>query len=143
MKLTNLKSNKAFTLQDAVIAIILILLFSGTIAATTVTIYKIQAGTKVDSVAMLFVVQVMERIDKLGYTEIEDDTINTVVAQMREDFSIPESFSLKLEIEPDEITNNLVKTIYVQLGYNFQGQDKNISIKTLKVKEFEGETNEK
>ena len=143
MKLTNLKSNKAFTLQDAVIAIILILLFSGTIASTTVTIFKIQAGTKVDSVAMLFVVQVMERIDKLGYTEIQDDTINTVVAQMRKDFSIPESFSLKLEIEPDEITNNLVKTIHVQLGYNFQGQDRNISIKTLKVKEFEGETNEK
>ena len=143
MKLTKLKSNKAFTLQDAVIAIILILLFAGTIGATMVTIYKIQIGTKIDSIATLFVVQIMERIDKLGYTEIQEDTINSVIAQMREDFSIPESFSLKIEIEPDEITNNLVRTIHVQLGYNSQGQDRNISVKTLKVKEFEGETNER
>ena len=143
MKLTNLKSNKAFTLQDAVIAIIIIMLFSGTIGATMVNIYKVQADTKIDSVAILFIVQITERIDKLGYTEVTAENMNNVITQMRKDFSIPQSFSLNIEIEPDEITNNLVKTVNVQLGYHFLNEDRSISVKTLKVKEFEGETNER
>ena len=143
MKLTNLKSNKAFTLQDAAIAIIIIMLFAGTIGVTMVNIYKVQAVTKIDAVASLFVVQVTERIDKLGYTEVTAENMNNVITQMRKDFSIPQSFNLNIEIEPDEITNNLVKTVNVQLGYNFLNEDRSISVKTLKVKEFEGETNER
>ena len=143
MKLTNLKSNKAFTLQDAVIAIIIIMLFSGTIGATMVNSYKVEANTKIDSVAILFIGQITERIDKLGYTEVTAENMNNVITQMRKDFSIPQSFSLNIEIEPDEITNNLVKTVNVQLGYHFLNEDRSISVKTLKVKEFEGETNER
>ena len=143
MKLTNLKSNKAFTLQDAAIAIIIIMLFAGTIGATMVNIYKVQAGTKIDAVASLFIVQITERIDKLGYTEVTTENMNNVITQMRKDFSIPQSFNLNIEIEPDEITKNLVKTVNVQFEYNFLNEDRSISVKTLKVKEFEGETNER
>ena len=139
MKFAKLKSNKAFTLQDAAIAIAIILLFAGTITSTFVAIYKIQADTKVDSVAALFTVQIMERIDKLGYNEVEEDNIDNIISKMRADFNIPNNFSINIEIEPDEITNELVKTVHVKLGYNFNNQDKSISIKILKIKEFKEE----
>ena len=139
MKNAKLKSNKAFTLQDATIAIVIILLFAGLISTGFVTIYKVQAGTKIDSVAMLFVVQIMERIDKLGYNEVKETTIDNLISQMRTDFNISNNFSINIEIEPDDITNELVKTVHVRLGYNFNGEERGISIKTLKVKEFKGE----
>ena len=143
MEFTKLKSNKGFTIQDLVIALTIILLFTSTIVTGFITIYKMQLDTKMDSIASLFLVQIMERIDKLGYTEVAEGKLDSLISQMRSDFSIPESFSLSIEIEPDNMTNGLVKTVHVKLGYVFQDQDRSISVKTLKVKEFEGENNEK
>ena len=139
MKLAKLKSNRAFTLQDLAIAIIVIFLFVGTITSTFITIYKIQAETKVDSVAMLFTVQIMERIDKLANNDVSESNMNDLIYQMRTDFGIPDGFSINIEIEPDETTNELVKAVSVKLGYNFNNKYRGISIKTLKIKEFKEE----
>ena len=139
MKLAKLKSNKAFTLQDLAIAIIVICLFVGTITSTFITIYKIQAETKVDSVAMLFTVQIMERIDKLAYNDVSESNMNDLIHQMRTDFGISDNFNINIEIEPDETTNELVKAVNVKLSYNFNNKDRGISIKTLKIKEFKEE----
>lgn len=143
MKYAKLKSNRAFTIQDLAIAILIILLFVGTISSGFVMIYKVQAKTKIDSVAMLFIVQIMEHIDKIGYNEVSNENINNLISNMRYNFSIPEEFNINIEIEPDSITNNLVKTVDVTLSYNIINQDRAILVKTLKVKEFEGENNEK
>ncbi len=136
MNYEKLKSNKAFTLEDAAVAIAIILICAGTVSTCFISIYEIQAGTKVDSVAMLFVVQIMERIDKLSYNEVQESTIDSVISTMRADFKIPNSFNVNIEIEPDEITNDLVKTVKVKLEYKFNNKDRGILVKVLKVKEF-------
>ncbi len=143
MEFTKLKSNKGFTIQDLVIALTIILLFTSTIVTGFITIYKMQLDTKMDSIASLFLVQIMERIDKLGYTEVAEGKLDSLISQMRSDFSIPSNFTLDIKIEQDDTTKNLVKTVHVKLGYVFQNKDRSISVKTLKVKEFEGENNEK
>ncbi len=140
MKLAKLKSNKAFTFQDLAIAIIVICLFVGIITSTFITIYKIQAETKLDSVAMLFAVQIMERVDKLAYNDVSEENMSNLIYNMRVDFGIPDKFSINIEIEPDDITNKLVKSVNVKLGYNFNNKDRGISIKTLKIKEFKEES---
>ena len=136
MNYEKLKSNKAFTLEDAAVAIVIIFICAGTVSATFIAIYEIQAETKVDSIAMLFVVQIMERIDKLSYNEVQESTIDSVISSMRADFKIPNSFNVNIEIEPDKITNDLVKTVNVKLEYKFNNKNRWILVKVLKVKEF-------
>jgi len=49
MKFNKLKTSRGFTLQDLVIAIIILMLFAGTIGGIYVVIYKTQIETKIDS----------------------------------------------------------------------------------------------
>ena len=140
MKITKLKSNKGFTLQDVVVAIIIIFIFVGVVASLFIVIYKVESETKVDVVAMLVVVQAMERIDKLGYNEVQESTLSSVISTMRTDFSIPESFNISMRIIPDSLTDELVKTVEFKLNYHIFTRDRNIVIRTLKIKEFEGES---
>ncbi len=139
MKLTRniLKSNKGFTMQDAVVAIIIILLFSGTIGSLYMAIYKLKADTMVDSVASLFMVQIMERIDKVSYEKVEESEIPALISKMRDDFSIPDAFKINVEVLPDANTDKYVKTVQVTINYSFSGRDMQIVMKRLKVKELE------
>ncbi len=132
----SLKSNKGFTLQDAAIAIGIILLFTGVVVGGFIKIANVQAETKLDAVATLFAVQAMERIDKVSYEEVEKDNLEELASQMKNDFSIPSSFDIKLDIIPDELTDQLVKTVQLDLSYTFQNETRNIVIRRLKVKEL-------
>ena len=89
---------------------------------------------------MLFAVQIMERVDKLAYNDVSEENMSNLIYNMRVDFGIPDKFSINIEIEPDDITNKLVKSVNVKLGYNFNNKDRGISIKTLKIKEFKEES---
>ena len=134
---STLKSNKGFTMQDAAIAISIIFLFVGTVTAFYMQIYKLQAETKLDSVAMLFVVQIMERIDKEPYSSLEDSSkIEELVNTMQNEFSIPASFDIYIRVIPDEQTDEYVKTVELNLSYTFQGKNRDIVIRKLKVKEL-------
>ena len=83
-----IKSNQAFTMQDLVIAIMVLLLFVGTIGGTYLAIYQVQADTKLDSVATLYMIQMLEYIDKIGY----DEVTNGMEETLRTQFAVPSRF---------------------------------------------------
>lgn len=131
-----LQSNKGFTLQDLAVAIIAIILFAGVIGGTYVSVYRVQAETKVEAIATLFTVQIMEYIDKIGYDEVTQDDTDLLIQEMRNKFSIPSSYTMELEVIPMLEAQDLVKTVKLTFGYKFMNLDRNIIIQRLKVKEL-------
>ena len=131
-----LQSNKGFTMQDAAVAIIAIILFAGVIGSTYVSIYKVQAETKVEAIATLFTVQIMENIDKIGYDEVTENNTDLLIQEMRNKFSIPSSYKIELQVIPMLEAQDLVKTVRLTFGYKFMNIDRNIMIERLKVKEL-------
>ena len=128
------KSEKGFTIQDLIAAMIVLGLFVGIIGTLYVSIYKVQLDTKVDSIATLYAVQIMERVDKLGYEEFTNSTIDQVLANMRNDFSIPDSYHISFEVIPYQ-SDDLIKTVKMTINYEFAGKERTIIIQRLKVKE--------
>lgn len=131
----NLKSNKGFTMQDLAIAIIILFLFAGTIGSICVSIYQVQADTKIDSIATLYAVQIMEYIDKISYEEVSNGIENTV----RQEFNLPKGFNILIEVSsylPTENSQDLVKQVKLTLAYQFRDDNRTIKIERLKIKEL-------
>ena len=130
-----IKSNKGFTMQDLIIAIMILLLFVGTIGGTYLAIYQLQADTKLDSVATLYMIQMLEYKQKIGYDEVE----NGIEEILRTQFNIPSRFAIKIDVFsylPSSNSEDLVKTVKLTMNYIFQEQERNLVITTLKVKEL-------
>ena len=131
----NLKSNKGFTMQDLAIAIIILFLFAGTIGGIYLSIYQIQSDTKLDSIATLYTVQIMEYMDKISYKQVTNGMEDAV----RQQFNIPDSFNILIDVSsylPSQDSEDLVKQVSVTLTYHFNDSDKTIKIERLKVKEL-------
>lgn len=130
------QSNKGFTIQDLIIALMVIMLFVGTITGAYLSIYKVQADTKIDAVATVYMVQIMERVDKVGYEEFTSQTLGEeFVNQVRNDFTIPSSFGIVIESTPTN-EEDIVRTVKVSLNYTFSGKERSITMERLKVKEI-------
>jgi len=130
-----IKLNNGFTMQDLAIAIIILILFAGTIGSIAVSAYKVQTETKIDAVATLYAVQVAEYIDKISYEEVVEG-IESTVAQ---EFDIPSSFNLDLTISnytPETGSEDIIKEVVINLKYNFNNSEKNITLERLKIKEL-------
>jgi len=138
MKITKktLKTNKGFTLQDLVIAIIILMLFTGTIGGTYIAVYKVQADTKIDSVATLYTVEIMEYIDKIAYEEVRSENLPNLIQTIKTNFNIPSTFQVNIEIIEPNNPQDLVKTVKLTLKYTFSEQERSIVIERLKVKEL-------
>lgn len=136
MKLTKsmLKSNKGFTVQDVAIAIMVIVAFASIVSSTYLVIYKTQASTKIDAIATLYTVQITERIDKLSYDDVAQENLQTIIATMKSDFTIPSSFEINLDIIPYN-DQDIIKTVKLTLNYTALGSQRAITIERLKVKE--------
>lgn len=135
-KVVKLKSNKGFTMNDLIAAIAILTIFVGLIGSLLVTTYKIQAISQVDELAMLYVIQAAEYIDKVSFDEVDDQVANKISNK----FSIPEAYTLSVytqEYLPYGETVSYVKNVSITIKYkNFNNEDKNISIDRLKIKEI-------
>ena len=131
----SIKCSDGFTMQDLAIAIVVLLLFVGTIGGTYLAIYQLQADTKVDSVATLYMIQMLEYIDKIGYDEVSNGMEDT----LRTQFNIPRGYVISIDVSsylPSTDSLDLVKKVKLTIKYTFQEKERNIIIEKLKVKEI-------
>lgn len=132
--ITNFKSNKGFTMQDLVIAITVFMLFAGIVGTLLVNTFKVQADSQVDEVAVLYVVQVAEYIDKISFDEVESGIGDSISKK----FNIPAKMTLTINVEdykPTAETGEYVKEVDINLEYNFDNDSRNIRVQKLKIKE--------
>jgi len=72
-----LKGQKGFAASDALIAILIITLFSGLIATISYNIYLSSSSVKRMSKATNYLIDVFEYIDKIDYDETTKDNLST------------------------------------------------------------------
>ena len=72
-----LKDQKGFVASDALIAILIIALFSGLVASISYNIYIASSSTKRMSKATSYIVDVFEYIDKTDYSNVTKENITT------------------------------------------------------------------
>jgi len=75
MKIKNLKKSNGFAASDALIAILIITLFTGIIASLLYNIYLSNASLKRMSKANGYIVDVFEYIDKIYYDAVSEDAL--------------------------------------------------------------------
>lgn len=130
----NLKSNQGFTMQDLAVAIIILILFAGTIGGIYVSILTVQAETKIDAVVTVYAMQILEDIDRIDY----EDVTNGMEESYRTKFKIPSSMTLNINVtnyEPETNSEDIIKNIKVTIDYSFRGKTKQFVIENIKVKE--------
>lgn len=140
IKLTNnLKSNKGFTLQDLILAIMILMLFVGTVGSLFISVYQVNADTKVDALTTIYAIKILEYIDKINYEEVTEAKKASLISKMQTELDIPNSLRVSLNItnyNPDWSSKDYVKQVKLTIDYTFNKKDKQISINRLKVKEL-------
>lgn len=132
----NIKSEKAFTMQDLVIALVIIMLFVGIIGSTMYLAFKNNAKTNLTSQMTFYAVQIIEDIDKISYEEAITKTGDDYKSQ----FQIPDGYMVEVSFlnygEGIENVQDVIKIVDVKLSYTIAGDTVDYSIEKLKIKEI-------
>lgn len=132
---TNIKSNSGFTMTDLVVALIIFLIFSGLVVTAFYSSYVVNSKTKITASATNYSIQILEDIDKITYDEVQNGMENTY----RQKFSIPDGYSLKMEVTNYNEGNDkedLIKNVKLTIEYKIAGDTEKIVINKIKVKEL-------
>lgn len=150
MKNTKLKDNKGFAASDALIAVLIIALFTGIIATLIYNIYLSNTSLKRMSKANGYIVDVFEYIDKTYYGEVNqedlikyfNDKYNTeaqAVSNNEQSVNTPYKVIINVEkyneLEGNSDKLDLVKQITMQVNYKLGSRDQKIKMKKIKSRE--------
>lgn len=131
----NIKSEKGFTMQDLVGAIIVLSLFVGIIGMLMTSVVKVNLKTRMSASATNYAIQILEDIDKISYEEVTSSLANSYPSK----FLIPSGFTVNLEVENyNEGTDkqDLVKTVKLTISYTLFNEKEDLVINKLKMKEI-------
>ncbi len=137
VKFENLiKSNKGFTMQDLVIATLIITLFVGLISSLMYAVYNLNIRTNLSSQMATYAVQILEDIDKISYDEVSSDLAETYKSK----FSIPAGFDVNIEVsnygEGIENVQDIIKVVNLTISYELTNDTQQFSVQRLKIKEI-------
>lgn len=160
MKIERLKNNNGFAASDALIAVLIIALFTGIIASLLYNIYLSNASLKRMSKANGYIVDMFEYIDKIYYEDVNKDNLITYFNNKyyyQEDGATPKQnvevmagndittlntpFKVIInvqnynEIEGNEDKLDLVKQITMSVTYKLGGKDQTVEMKRIKSRE--------
>lgn len=161
MKTTKIKEQKGFAASDALIAVLIIALFSGLIAAISYNIYLSNASLKRMSKANSYIVDMFEYIDKTYYDDVTQENLASYFNNKyyyEQDGVTPKSNSeVKLKTSAEENVNtpfkaevtivkyneiegntdkfDLVKEITMKVSYKLGNKDQTIQMKKVKQRE--------
>ena len=136
-KLKNLiKSNKGFTMQDLIIATLIITIFVGLISTLMYSVYNINIRTDLTSQMATYAVQILEDIDKIAYEEVNSDLANTYKSQL----NIPAGFDVNIEVtnyvDGTQNIEDVIKIVNLTISYELRGDTEQFSVQRLKIKEI-------
>ncbi len=151
MEKIKLRSNYGFAASDALVAIIIITMFTGIIAALSYNIYLSNASLKRMSKANNYIIDVFEYSDKLYYGEVTEDNLlkylngkydnSEVIAVNDENANVEAPFKIIIkvqnykELEGNEEKLDLVKEITATVQYKLGNREQTITMKRSKNRE--------
>lgn len=131
----NIKSEKGFTMQDLIIAALIITIFVGIIASMMYSVYKTNIKADLTAQMATYAVQILEDIDKISYDEVKSDLANSYNSK----FSIPAGYNIALEVsnygEGIENVKDVMKIVKLTISYELLGETEEFVVQRLKIKE--------
>lgn len=129
------KLDRGVTLNDLVIAILIIGMFIGILTSSFTQIYKNNIYIKKDEEALYYVVRTLEDIDKMPYEKVQ----NTLNEELTAKYNIDKDY-LTINVEnynkSDTTKQDIIKIVTVTINYKVLGENKQYSVKKLKIKEI-------
>lgn len=130
-----LKSNRAATMSDIVIALIIIIMFIGILTTSFYSIYKYNLDIRMDAIAVYYAVNMLENIQKTSYDEVS----NSMEETLAREYIGNENYTMELKVkkynEDDSTKEDLIKIVTVTIKYKVANEDKVYTVKTLKIRE--------
>lgn len=133
LKKLNTKSESGFTFTDLVIAIFIIMIFTGTIGTILYQITEIKLSTQLSAEATVCAIQILEDIDKTDYDLITNGMENSYKTK----FQIPDGFAIRVDVIDSSYTigGQPTKRVELKIKYQFKGRPEELAITRYKVKE--------
>ena len=130
-----LKSQKGFTMQDLIIACLILTLFVGLIGTLMYNSYYNNLRAELSANMTIYAVKILEDIDKISYEDVQTKT----GTDYKEQFNIPAGYSIELSIsnygEAVGNVEDVIKIIKLKISYTFQGETEDFVVQKLKIKE--------
>lgn len=121
MKKIQLKSNRGFATSDALIAILIIALFSGLIASVSYNIYLVNSHIKRMSKANGYITEVFQYVDKIYYDDVTEKNLTEYFNNKyyySEGNVAKSNAEVKIKEASDEILNTPFKIFLKITNYN-------------------------
>lgn len=135
-KKINIKSENGFTMQDLVIALLLITMFVALLTSIMYSVYYSNIRINLTSQAVVYAVQILEDIDKISYEQVNSELAQTY----HNKFSIPDGYSIDLQVsnygEGVHGIQDVIKIVKLTISYKIQNETEQFSVKRLKIKEI-------
>ncbi len=145
----NIKEQKGILVSDAVVAILVILLFSGTLVAIITNIMSTSAVIKIQNSQMYFVTNIFEYAEQLSYTDTTEENLinyangkftkNTIIGSNMSDLSSSDGlYKIAIDVQKyNETTGNenkldIIKIISIEVKTTVQGKDYLTQMKMVK-----------
>ena len=130
-----LKSQKGFTMQDLIIACLILTLFVGLIGTLMYNSYYNNLRAELSANMTIYAVKILEDIDKISYEDVQTKT----GSDYEEQFNIPAGYIVELNIsnygEAVGNVEDVIKIIKLKISYTFQGKTEDFVVQKLKIKE--------
>ena len=131
-----IKENKAATMTDVVIGVIILIMFTGILTTSFYNIYSHNIAIRMNAVAVDYTIKILEDIDKMSYEEVTNDLNNTI----SEDYDIKENYIINIYVKNynknDETKQDIIKIVKVTVKYKVFKNEQEYTVKKLKIKEM-------
>lgn len=136
IKKINIKSEQGFTMEDLIIALMIITLFVSVIATFMYRVYKVNLKINLTSQMTMYAVQILEDIDKIPYEDVKSE-LSDIYSQK---FNIPKGFEIDLQVsrygEEMPNTEDVIKIIRLNISYTFSNEKEEFTVTRLKIREI-------
>ncbi len=137
---TKIKKEKGATGLDVATGVVIFMLFSTFILTLYVQIYKQTSIIKIHEDAMGYIISICEDIDMRNYGDTEDlqqytELIKTKIGLPEDRYNLQISQEKYISTHPD--AEDIVKRLTISITYNFDEEDRVITVNKIKVKEEE------
>lgn len=131
-----LYGNKGVTLTDVIIGIVILTLFAGVISQLMYNIYNQSIEIQASAHANAYATIILEKVDEKSYEEIDGQNFITKLFNKGE-IEVDGKYALEFTVEPLEgFDKDIIKKIILKIKYNVNGQEKEITMSKLKIKEI-------
>ena len=133
----NLKNEKGFTVTDAIIAIVIIMLFVGVIVSISYNIYLQANFIKRNDTATNYIVELFEYAKELDFADVTYNTLsqynfnaqNAVTVTNNQNEMANKGYTIFIEVL--DINENFIKQVNVRVSYKLGNKTKTVTMSTL------------